>query len=129
MAIRQYSEVGRGKKECNKTTAERNDKFKKLFRPLLSFGVDESAFEKYGHRDSPFDRNCRKLNGILSKWTNRNNKREYIEYFSPQKWKSLTAATKCRHSMEEVMECAIVHTSTQENFPGIVKTGYAVFKR
>ena len=106
VAIRQFSEV---KKECDKSTLERNDKFKKLFQP--SFGVNDSQFEKYGHRESPFDRNCKKTNAMFSKWTNKEKKRQYIEYFSPKKWKSLSAATKHRHSMENCMECAVVNNT------------------
>ncbi len=109
VAIRQFSEVGRGKKECDKSTLEQNDKFKKLFQP--SFGVNDSQFEKYGHRESPFDRNCKKTNAMFSKWTNKEKKRQYIEYFSPKKWKSLSAATKHRHSMENCMECAVVNNT------------------
>ncbi len=117
VAIRQFSEVGRGKNECDKTTLERNEKFQKLFPP--SFGVNDSQFKKYGHRESPFDRNCKKANAIFSKWSNKEKKRQYIEFFSPHKWTSLSAATKRHHSMENCMQCAVVNTSIQETFPGI----------
>ena len=41
VAIRQFSEVGKGKKYSNLNTVERNKKFETLFHPVATYGVDK----------------------------------------------------------------------------------------
>ena len=116
VAIREYSEVGRGKGKCD--TAVRMYKFKELFSSQPNYVQHNEIFHMYGHRESAFDRHCKAINGIIGRWANRERKQEYIECFSPVKWKQLSIQQQKRHSLANCKECAMVHLEQQERFPG-----------
>ena len=116
VAIREYSEVGRGKGHCD--TVERAHKFKELFSPSTTYINDATIFDGYGHRDSKFDRYCKGINGMFRKWSDRDSKQQYISHFSSNNWKQLSLKQKKRHSLANCKECAISHREQQTTFPG-----------
>ena len=87
VAIREYSEVGRGKGNCD--TVEQARKFKELFSPSNTYINDVTIFDGYGHRDSKFDRYCKGINGMIGKRSDRESKQHYISCFSSNNWKKL----------------------------------------
>ena len=115
VAIREYSEVGRGKGHCD--TVERAWKFKELFSPSTTYINDPTIFDGYGHRDSKFHHYCKGINGIFSKWSNRESKQQCISQYSLNNWKQLPLQQKKRHSLADCKECAILHEEQQETFP------------
>ena len=73
VAIRQYSEVVKRKHfvAINCYSTERARKFKELFTPLEPPGIQTSLFDGYDHRECPFERHCKGINGLFAKWKNR----------------------------------------------------------
>ena len=108
VAIREYSEVGRGKGQCD--TVERA---RKLFSPSTTYINDATIFDGYGHRDSKFDRYCKGINGMFRKWSDRESKQQYISHYSSNNWKQLSLQQKKRHSLANCKECAISHREQQ----------------
>ena len=119
-AIRQFSEIGKGRRHCELITEVREQKFKELFSSVPSYGIQSSLFEVSGARESLFNRQCKAINGIFSKWSSRDKKTKYLETFCPEKWKKLSDYNKRRHTLLNCKECALVHTQHQEAFPGPV---------
>ena len=97
----------------------REQKFKELFSSVPTFGVQKSLFETQGTRESLFNRYCKTINGIFSKWTSRDKKIKYIETFCSENWKKLSIYNQ-RHTLSDCKECALVHKDQQDTFPGPV---------
>ena len=85
---------------------------------LVGYGVDSNIFEEYEHRESPFERNRKKISSMFIKWRNRDKRMEYIQAFSTEKWKKLAWSTQERHTLQKCKECTIIHTALQNSFPG-----------
>lgn len=79
-------------------------------------------FNSYGHRESAFERNCKKVMGMFTKWKCREARTAYINTFSTKNWNKLSQSTKQRHTLSNREECAIQYTTQQHAFPGRVFT-------
>ena len=119
VAIRQYSEVGRGKNFTKLHSLEREQNFKDLFSPLPQYGVESSIFEHTNNRESTFDRYCKRINGGFMKWKRkREEKSEYLSTFSIDNCKKLSSVEKQRHTLGRCKECELSYTKQQQSFPG-----------
>ena len=68
-AIRKYSNLEKGTAHIDKY--ERAQEFQLLFGTLPTYGVDPSIFEAKKSRESLFERYCKKINDIITKWSKR----------------------------------------------------------
>lgn len=69
---------------------------------VTDYGVDPDMFEGYGHRESLFERNRKKMSTMFTKWKCREKRMEYLQ----------------RHTLSNCKECAILHTTLQNAYPG-----------
>ena len=120
VAIRQFSEVGKGKQDSDANTERREYKFINLFSSVPSYGIQSTMFDEQGHRESLFTRQCKNINGIFSKWSGRDKKAKYIDTFSVENWEKLSAYNKRRHTLSNCKECFLQYKEHQETFPGPV---------
>ena len=88
-AIRKYSNLEKGKTAAHINKYERAQEFQLLFGTLPTYGVDPSIFEAKKSRESLFDRYCKKINDIITKWSKREKKLEYLSIYSPENWRKL----------------------------------------
>ena len=82
------------------------------------YGVDPKIFEGYGHRESLFEKNRKKISAMFTKWKCREIRIQYLQSFSISKWKKLPNSMQKRHTLSNCKECAIHHTALQNAFPG-----------
>lgn len=75
-------------------------------------------FECYGHRECRFDRNCKKVLSLFTKWKNREKRMAYLHHFSIENWTQLSASSKAKHTFSNCTQCAIVNNELQQTFPG-----------
>ncbi len=118
VAIREYSEVGRGKHFTHSHSKERAQNVQKLFSPLTQYRMQSSMFECEDGRESQFDRSCKKINGRFMKWSNRDKRLAYMKTFSTEVWKQLPKVDRKRHTLRNCTECALAYRQQQESFPG-----------
>ena len=90
--------------------------------------METKLFERYGDRESPFERNSKKLKGMFTKWKAREERAIYIQTFSKANWNKLPRCSKQRHRLSTCEECAIHYTNLQQ-FPGRVFTTENLFTR
>ena len=78
-------------------------------------------FEGYDHRESRFERYCKNINGLFTKWIAHDKKQEYLQLFPQDNWKKLAPRHTKRHSIVNCIECALSYElRQQESFTGPV---------
>ncbi len=117
-AMREISEVGKGRYVTNEDKQLRIDKFRTLFSSTPSFINDNSVFSGYDHRDAPFTRYSKCINAMIRKWTNREQKASYFKQYNTENWKKLQVCQKKKHTMTNCKECATNNSTAQGHFPG-----------
>ena len=85
-----------------------------FFTSLPHYGVDSSMFEAQNGRDSTFDRYCKRVNEIFSKWSSRKKKNVSI---CSRKVSALPKTHKHRHTLSKCTECALTQREEQYSFP------------
>ena len=117
-AIRKYSNLEKGKTAAHIDKYEKAQEFQLLFGTLPTYGVDPSIFEAKKSRESLFDRYCKNIYDIITKWSKREKKLDYLSIFSPENWRKLPNLHKKRHTLGKCKECALAFCEQQRNFPG-----------
>ena len=103
--------------ECKGT----NTKVQGCLLPLRAYGVETCMFEGYDHRESRFERYCKNINGLFTKWIAHDKKQEYLQLFPQDNWKKLAPRHTKRHSIVNCIECALSYElRQQESFTGTV---------
>ena len=115
VAVREIT-VGIGKSED--LNMRRTQSFRELFDAVPNYYSNPNMFDQHGHRESTFNRNCKRILHKLNTWPKKEVKQKYLHEFSTKKWKSLPIASKKRHTLQNCRECAIQHTDLQQKFPG-----------
>ena len=117
-AIREFSEVRRGKQPSKQSQQTRIEKFRELFSSTRSYVTDDSIFNGYDHRDPPFTRYCKSIIDSLVKWKACDQKSDYLKTFCTENWKKLPVYQKKKHTLDNCKGCALHYMVQQEKFPG-----------
>jgi len=107
---------------CDKSDerSSRTRAFRKLFAVVPKYCPEQSYFQDREGRDSPFDRNCRKIqHRFCQKWhPSAESRCEYMATFSIENWKQLPLHLKRTHTMSNCQGCLLQHSDLQSRFPG-----------
>jgi len=116
VAIYEITNAKGGRQGINK---DDRTTFQNMFADIPKFGLEENYIPD-GLRPSKFNRHCDSiLDTIKRKWHPQEAKHAYLEIFLVDKWKSLPAKNKEKHSISECQGCLQKDYIELENvYPG-----------